>query len=62
MEEALLWCVCVCGGGFCQSQIRGFAPIEGQIKSERLSQHTAASRDPEVHEFVLMQENDTKVY
>ena len=37
--------VCVCVGGFCQWQSHGFAPGEGRIKSDRLSQNIAASHD-----------------
>ena len=33
-------------GDFCQMQSRGFASGEGQIQSDRLSQHTTASLDP----------------
>ena len=44
---------------FCQLQSKGFAPDEGQIESDQLSQHTAASRVQLVGQgFVLMQGND----
>ena len=51
--------------GFCLSQSRGFAPDEGQIESDRLSQHTAASNNPSGirlagQGFVLMQDNYLK--
>ena len=54
MEEALLWW----GGSFGQLQSRGFAPGEGQIKSDRVSQHTAALLVAQG--FVLKQDNDPK--
>ena len=38
--------LCYSVGRFCQLQSQGFAPDEGQIESDMLSQHTVASRDP----------------
>ena len=57
--------LCNSMGSFCQLQSREFAPGEGQIDSDQLSQHTAASCDPIWNVlvgqgFVLMQDNDSK--
>ena len=38
--------VCYGVGDFCQLQSWRFAPGEGQIESDWLLQHTAASHDP----------------
>ena len=47
MERALLWW----GWGFCQLKSWGFVPGEGQIESDWLSQHTAASFNVLLTEF-----------
>ena len=39
----LCYCVCVWVGVFCQLPSQGFAPGEGQIESDQLLLHTAAS-------------------
>ena len=49
--------------GFCQLQSRVFASCEGQIESNWLSRHTAASHDPIWNAgqgFVLMLDNNAK--